>query len=734
MSKKNRVKPAVMDHQKTSAKMIIGLIFLAYAFGVLMRFIWIYQFSGEPSFIWNNEFMLTTNDGYYFASGVQNILDGSHANNPRLWDIWHQGTILVSAFFAWLSPFSLETTLFYMPIFLSSLIAIPLVLIGSLYGRPTWGFMSALLGVIAWSYYNRTMAGYYDTDMFAIWLPLLALYFLLRSIERSSWNMVFYASIVLVFYAFVYTSSKGVIYALGLTYLAYKLWFHRKEHFTYKAMILLIVALLPFGNLTTSYTYPYGFLVQLAILTIIYVIFSYKVFSQRSLIIVSVFMFVLFLYFGNIYGVIIGKILGYTAKGTVSEGLHFFGVVQTVQEASPIDFITMANRISGSIYGFVVAIAGFGLLMRRYRVFWIALPLLGIGMFSLIGGLRFTVYATPIAALGAAYFLVWLSEYMSHKWSKYAVPVFGMIVLLLPNILHIYEYQMPTVFSKQEVADLDKLRSISKDGDITLAWWDYGYPIWYYTGTSTLIDGGKHHHDNFVISKIMLSPSQQFVYNMAVLATEEYFPFASKLKDAHLGKDTKEGRLYQQLGYMDSIDVIFKNRQKEQLNPEDVLTALEDEVYPLPSKSRDIYIYMPSRMMQIFPTIASFGDIDLATGKNLSNMQWVVANSIKQEGSLVYLTNGIIIDVQNGIFIFNNQQYPMHYFVEKDGNSVKKRLFNSDSNYVVIHNKIYGSFIIMDTDTFDTAYVQMFLLGQYDHNLFELVVSSPYSKIYRLKR
>ncbi|MDD5405361.1 MAG: STT3 domain-containing protein [Sulfurovaceae bacterium] len=732
MNKKKIAKS--VPEQEVSTKMIALLMLLAYAFGVLMRFIWIYQYSNESSFIWNNEFMLTTNDGYYFAAGVQNLLDGSHALNPRLWDMWHQGTIWVSALIVWLSPFTLETTLFYMPIFVSSLIAIPLVLIGSLYGRPMWGFMSAILGVIAWSYYNRTMAGYYDTDMFAIWLPMFALYFLLRSIEKSSWNMVFYASIVLVLYSFIYTSSKGVIYSLGLTYLIYKFLFYRKEHFTYKAAILLIVALLPFGNLTSSYTYPYGFLVQLGVLSIIYVIFSYKEFSQKSLIMISIIMFAVFLYFGNVYAIIAGKILGYMAKGTTSEGLHFFEVVQTVQEASPIDFITMANRISGSVYGFIIAIIGLIILVRQHRSFWIALPLLAIGMFSLVGGLRFTVYATGVAALGAAYFLVWLADYLSHKWSKYAVLVLGVIVLLLPNMIHIYEYNMPTVFTNQEVEDLNKIKNISKNGDITLAWWDYGYPIWYYTGTSTLIDGGKHHDDNFVISKIMLSPSQQFVYNMSVLATEEYFPFAAKLRDVYFGKGTEEGRLYQQLDYMDVIDVIFKNKQKNQLSPGDLLISLEDKAYPLPKKTRDIYIYMPYRMMQIFPTIASFGDVDLVTGKNANDMQWVPTTPIKQEGSFVYLNNGIVMDTQNGMFTFNGQQYPIKIFTEVDNNSVKKQEFSSDSDYAVVYTKFYNSFIIMDADTYDSAYVQMFLLGKYDHDLFELVVSSPYSKIYRLKR
>jgi len=40
----------------------------------------------------------------------------------------------------------------------------------------------------------------------------------------------------------------------------------------------------------------------------------------------------------------------------------------------------------------------------------------------------------------------------------------------------------------------------------------------------------------------------------------------------------------------------------------------------------------------------------------------------------------------------------------------------------------------MDIETFASNYVQMGLLGNYDKNLFELVVKSPYTRIYKLKR
>ena len=55
-----------------------------------------------------------------------------------------------------------------MPAFFGSLIVIPIVLIGKSIGQIEVGFIAALIASIAWSYYNRTMVGYYDTDLLNI--------------------------------------------------------------------------------------------------------------------------------------------------------------------------------------------------------------------------------------------------------------------------------------------------------------------------------------------------------------------------------------------------------------------------------------------------------------------------------------------------------------------------------------------------------------------------------------
>ena len=64
---------------------------------------------------------------------------------------------------------------------------------------------------------------------------------------------------------------------------------------------------------------------------------------------------------------------------------------------------------------------------------------------------------------------------------------------------------------------------------------------------------------------------------------------------------------------------------------------------------------------------------------------------------------------------------------------VEAQRYHMDGELAVIYAKSYNKFLIMDMETFGSMYVQMFLLGKYDKNLFKLVVSSPYSKIYKLK-
>ncbi len=691
---------------------MLGLILLAYIFSFAMRMIWVYQFQDNPAFYWNGQMMINTNDGYFFAAGAQKELFGLHMDNPRVFGMWDYGVIFFTTLFAKITPFSLETIILYMPTVISSLVVVPIILIARLYKETLWGFFAALLGSIAWSYYNRTMTGYYDTDMFSAMAPMFILFFLMKSTIDFNLRSALYAAIAIVLYPFLYDQGQAIVYAMGLIYAAYMVWFHRDEKTTYASLILIFLALMPLGL-----DKPLTYVIQLILLLIVYAVLQKGKAEEKHLMIASGVLLLLFLFLGNVFGLILGKIFSYTITGTKESGLHFYAVNQTVREAGQIPFSVFANRISGSQVGVILSLIGYIVLVFRHKAFILALPLVGIGIFALFGGLRFTVYAVPIAAMSAVYLFFVAGDLFKKEKIKYAFVVLATAAMIYPNVTHIIGYRVPTVLNKAEVQDLDKLNTIASGRDYTLSWWDYGYPIWYYSDTSTLIDGGKHDNDNFIISKIMQTTSPELAANLSRLAVETYV-------DSN---------------YSVVADTLFKNGKEDQVDPNILLGELESGSYDLPQKTRDIYLYLPYRMLNIFPTVAVFGNLDLTTGKAERRITFYPTSAVNNKDGVLSFANGIVFDAKKGMIAMGQQQVPVKNFIvtqlTKDGKSqIQSQRYHADGPLVVVYMKSYGQFVVMDTETFNSMYVQMFILGKYDKNLFELVVSSPYSKIYKLKK
>jgi len=238
-------------------------------------------------------------------------------------------------------------------------------------------------------------------------------------------------------------------------------------------------------------------------------------------------------------------------------------------------------------------------------------------------------------------------------------------------------------------------------------------PIWYYSDTNTLIDGGKHTHDNYIISKLMFSESPQQVANLSRLAVETYV-------DSN---------------YSIVADTLFKGSKK---SPKQFMEDLKSENYKLPEKTRDVYLYFPFRMMRIFPTVGVFGNINLKTGKPERQIHFYPSAPATQNGATIMLQNGIVFDSSKGEIELGRKTKKVQRFdvatLGADGMSkVKSQLMNMDGDFCVVFLQSYGQMVVMDRKTYNSAYVQMFMLGKYDKELFELVVSSPYSKIYKVK-
>ena len=694
-----------IEKENIDTKYLIILLSVAYMFSVAIRMIWVAQFSGFDEFYWNNQLMINTNDGYIWATSALNELTHQFENNPRVVDMYKYGVVFFTYLAVKILPFSIDTIILYMPIVVSSLIVIPIVLIARVYNLTLLGFFSALIGSIAWSYYNRTMAGYYDTDMFSVMMPTFILYFFINSIESKKLIFSLLASLSIFVYPFLYDSGTSVIYAMGIIYMVYMVVFHREEKFTYNSIILISLGLLGLV-----------WYINLALILLAFTVLLKKDFELKTLIFIAIATSVVFLLSGNVLGVIGAKIASYGIRAEESNGLKFFQVAQTVREAGKIPFEVMANRISGSVLGVIISFVGYILLVIRYRAFLLALPLIGIGIFSLWGGLRFTIYAVPIFAMGSVYLFYVIASFSDKKIIRYFIIISLTSLMLSPNITHILGYKVPTVFTKQEVKVLDKLKSISDPKDYTIAWWDYGYPIWYYSNTNTLVDGGKHKHDNFIVSKILMTTSQVQSANLARLAIESYVSNDYKIV----------------------ADSIFKNKQKDQINPDILLSELMLDDYALPKKTRDIYFYLPNKMLNILPTVNLFSDLDLVSGKKNQRPFFYKTTNFKDSKTKLLLGNGIELNKQTATLKIGNQSVPLGEFIvteyDKKGKlQVSKQVVNVASSISIIFMKNYNQFLILDNKTKNSTYIKMFVLEEYNHSLFEPVILTPYSKVYKLK-
>ena len=685
------------------------MIFVAVLFGMVCRLYWVFWASEYPIFFWNNELMISTNDGYAFAEGARDMLAGFHQEN----DLSYYGYPL-STLTYWIVKFlgvKLETAMIYMSVFFSSLVAVPVILIANEYKLKFAGFIAALLAVVANSYYNRTMAGYYDTDMLIIPLSVFVVWGLVRVLEKKDANSLIIAPLSALIYMWWYSSAFSLISILTALFLFYTLIFDRKNPLFYLEISLLLLAISNL-DLTLKFALVFAFYVLC--------LFKKEAINLKFALGVLVVVFVVFVIRGGLNPIIF-QLKFYVFRDTPEVGgmsFHFFNVNQTIQESSVVDFTLFCERISANVITFLISLAGVALFCIKNRSFAVSLGMLALGFLAFKSGLRFTIYAVPIMALGFGYLVEFVLVNLKLKGAVLnLIRAFIAALVLTPALIHIYGYKAEPVFVNKEVEILNKLKSIAGREDYVVAWWDYGYPIRYYSDVKTLIDGGKHlGRENFAVS-FALGSDEISSANMARLDVEYTERNFKERFNGNLAQILKERNV--------SIDKFFSD--------------IKEANFSLPAKTREIYYYLPDRMLSIFPTILQFSKIDLKSGKNLNNGLFVTTRAISQNEKGIRLSGGFTLtsDVTN--LIYENNVLPLRSFIETYYNesgklNVKEYKNNELSNISVIFMRDYGRFIILDESILNSVYIQLFVLERYDPKVFEPVILDGAAKVYKLKR
>lgn len=705
---------------KSPMAMTLLLMVVAYVFSVVCRLWYVYWASDYSYFFWNDSLMINTNDGYAFAEGARDMLAGFHQpNDLSFWDF------SLSTLTYWIVKYTsikIETVMIYLSVAMSSLVVIPVILIGKVCGELRAGFIGALLASVANSYYNRTMAGYYDTDMLIIVVCMFILWGLIRLHYKNNISSMLIAAVFMAIHSWWYTSSFPINLAIIVMFFIYTIISDRKNLINYQTIFMMLIA-------TTTFGFEYK-IILIALMGLIYRFMDKKlaIFISSGVVAVAIF---------GIFGdgqfkKFISSLQFYmfrnTSDGMVMAGnLHYFNVNQTIMEAGNLisNLSLFIDRISGNVVVFAISVIGYILLCFKKRIFLITMPMVGLGMIALTSGLRFTIYAVCMMAFGFGYFMSFIAAKITskHQIQIVIMTLAGAFALISP-LMHIYDYRVSTVFNNNEVSVLDRLKSVANREDYVISWWDYGYAIRYYSDVKTLIDGGKHSgKDNFAVSYALLYP-QNASAKMAALEVE-----------------------YTEKSYKDKFDnnlmEILKDNNKTIGDVNNFLSILGNYDVLIPQKTRDIFYFLPFRMMEIFPVVAQFSRLDLLDGKDFSNNLFVVSSSYAQEGKQIILKfdtmPDVIFNINDGSINIGNQHYYINKFIQTaydDKRNLHVNTYEIDpkSGLYLVFMSSYAKWILMDENMFNSTYIQLFVLENYDKNLFEPIILDPIAKVYKLKR
>ncbi|NPA04277.1 MAG: hypothetical protein GXO61_05375 [Epsilonproteobacteria bacterium] len=689
---------------------VLIYLLVAYLFAVITRFSLYFVASSNEDFVYEGKVIsIWTPDAGLYGFYAKKLLEGDSLT-------FNQDTALGHLLY-WvvkLLGVDLDTALFTLPAFLASLIVVPIILIGWELKLGEVGFLSALASSIGMNYYFRTHLGYTDTDIlnFVFFFSILYGYIALANRKELLFSLLIV--VLEILFNSWYHSALPLMAGLWVFFVGYLLVFDRKNNTAFLGALIALSGLVPVGV---------GYKLLLASALFLPAYFLHSKLNPRYILALFVVGGVVGAWIGYKYQVFdrafdyLNKKSYYVVKDKNGEEIRLEATLKTVSEAkgvSPKSFVTYS---SGNFFIFLIGGIGLTLLVWRYKVATLLLLPYLIGVFSLEAGVRFTTFAVPVIVFGAVYLFYFLYQKLSpllirflekKEITKKELLVKTLLfyfpsLTLLGYYLHIlnnYNHLLSPFFKQGELAAIKEHLNTPQKGYI-ITWWDYGWPLWYYTNKRTIIDNGKHHYDNYVVAKTLFSFNPRFVANIDRFFIEEYdkiYPWAVL---PYVTKKYHFGRL---------------------------LYSLYTGKIKLPPKKNEIYYYFDDRIILKLPVIERFSHRKRVRQRAFVWTTLLYSYDL-EKGEVK--GKGIRIDLNKGFLYAKGKKNSFGRLIFHDGEKIVKSYKFRDEDYVLIIYK--NRYIIGAYRYMHSFFFQAFFLNNLDRNIFETLHYSKDAKIFRLK-
>ncbi|MEA1916762.1 MAG: STT3 domain-containing protein, partial [Campylobacterota bacterium] len=572
-----------LPQENSSKKELLLYLFFAYAVVLAIRLLMLQQIYQTP-FMANEVFIspLWAYDSGLYGYYAKELLAGHHY--PYISE-YIPGYLLYFAVKH--LHVTLDNAILFSPPILASLTVLPIVFLGYMYNFLRLSFLMAIVGNITFAYYIRSYIGYYDTDILNVFFSTTIAVMLAISLHKNHLRYFLLALLFSALFYFWYHSSKAIITSLYAIFTIYYLITIKHNFKTNKLFFATLIVALSLAIYFIDFTNTY----------------------ERALD-----------YFNT------NTQLTLQSTNTT---LNFKNTLATVDEAQGLKPELYAKFLSLNNIFLAVSLIALTILYILHPSLLMTLPLVILSLSSIKLGTRFSEFATPTIAIGAIYSLV-IAKNILTLILRVPILVNTLYVALVGFILHSYMYKVSRLnsdlranFDTTDVELLKDLNTKTTKNDYILTWWDYGWSLWYFTNASTLIDNGKHHYDNYIISKLLLSPPSYSA------KASNYFMSHCSGKGCSLSKK------------------LFKQNLPSKVDE----TILD---YNKKSKKR-IYFMFEDKMILMLPTIASFSQ-NINDPKHKEQKRVIITDYISQyaQDRLYKTKSNITLDIQNKNYTINS--------------------------------------------------------------------------------
>lgn len=674
---------------------LLAIILFALIVSIALRLILALQTDNLPLFTYHHHFISILSPdpalyGYYASLLLKGL---PHTSDVSMIEY------LIYALVKF-TPLSLDFVMYFAPAVIASFIAIPVILILNFYTKSSLIlFFAGLTSAIGYGYYSRTYLGYFDTDVLNLFFPMMILYSMILVIKKLDYRYALFGVVFNIGYLFWYHSSEPIAYALNGFFILFCLLFFLKQSELYKVSILFGISII-----------KVVFFYKIVALAIAFVGFYFVRLDYRYFLGLFIIALIGVLYKINLHIFAI-DLHRYFFKSNLLDNSHykFLAPMQLVAEAQGEKFGQIVKLISGNIFIFIVSIIGYLLFVARHKEFLLSLPLLVLGIMSIKAGVRFHIYGVPILILGYFYLLYSITTQLKSQYTK---NIFILLALIYPSYENYKSIEFwntkvarPVLYPEQLKA-LNILKKQATPKDYLVTWWDYGWPLWYYTSMKTMIDNGRHHEDNYTVATILMSQNQTFAYN----AIELFYDLYSKRQSPAIIQALKQDK-----------------------DPTKLFKLLENPKMKH-KKYVDKYLVLPLQMTKLIYTIFTFANIDPKTGEKLPQKLFFEYTKLGETKRYILLDKGVKIDKQKALIIQGKLKIPIKKFdhiIFRNNQKLLKEIpvYPKGLNLIDYAGKYYA----MDDYFYHTLFIQLMFFNNYDKRYFKPVYTGTSIEIYKLK-